>query len=223
MVAAGVSPLQSAQASRRRPRQLLIAICLFKGAADLQQPITSYPCWTAPADRHRVTPGQADGLLHALHIGLTTSGRAWRTKTFPEPIGSILNIQRHRGYFYVTGHSSPSATPLLVLRETLEPKRADGWPLLMLDDGRVVFSRSEPLCADTQPHCALRPCSDREQSVHHRRVDNDRGFREPFTRALIDRSITDMKNGKAPGTIGVRCGRAADAHRQPQHRRARRA
>ena len=179
-----------------------------KDAADLQQPITSY---SVLDDSHGFVIAyylvEPDGLLHALHIrSYDKRTRAWRTQTFPDPIGSILNIQRHRGYFYVTGHSSPSATPLLVLRETLELKRElDGWPLLMLDDGRVVFSRSERHFVPT--HAAALalydPVSDREESVYPPPgVDNDRGFEKTRDGELwIDRSITDMKNGKAPGTI----------------------
>ena len=92
-----------------------------KDAGDLEQPITSYS--VLDDSRGFVIAYylvEADGLLHALHIrSYDTRTRAWRSTTLPEPIGSILKIERNGGIIYVTGHSSPSATPTLVLSRRL--------------------------------------------------------------------------------------------------------
>src|SRR5262249_3616397 len=85
-----------------------------------------------------------DDRLHELHVR-TYDRRAehWRSVTLSAPIGSVLSVQRNGRLFYVEGHSSPSATPLLVCDEVLKrSQRLHGWPMLMLPDGRVVFHRS---------------------------------------------------------------------------------
>jgi hypothetical protein len=179
-----------------------------KDAADLDQPITSYS--VLDDSRGFVIAYYAqepDNILHELRVrSFDNRTRTWRSKTFPEPIGSILKIQRHAGYLYVTGHSSPSATPLVVLHETLELKRElDGWPMLMLDDGRVVFNRSMRHFAPTHAEvlALYNPAADREDSLYPAPgVNNDRGFeKDPATDLWMDRSFTDVKKGTAPGTI----------------------
>jgi hypothetical protein len=131
---------------------------------------------------------------------------SWRSKTFPEPIGSILKIQRHAGYLYVTGHSSPSATPLLVLSDELELKRElNGWQMLMLDDGRVIFSRSMVHFAPRTPeslHCTTPSPTERTRCTPPAAVRNDRGVeRVPGTDLFVDRSFSELKKGIAAGTI----------------------
>ena len=132
--------------------------------------------------------------------------RTWRSTTFPESIGSVLRIMRGPGYLFISGHSSPSAAPMLVLSNTLRKKRElDGWPMLVLDDGRVVFQRSMIHFSPT--HAAALalydPVSDREQPVYPPRgVKNYRGGeRVAGTELWMDRSVTDVRKGKAPGTI----------------------
>ena len=95
---------------------------------------------------------------------------------------------------------------MLVLSNTLRKKRElDGWPMLVLDDGRVVFQRSMIHFSPT--HAAALalydPVSDRERPVYPPRgVKNYRGGeRVAGTELWMDRSVTDVVKGKARGTI----------------------
>jgi hypothetical protein len=179
-----------------------------KDAADLEQPITSY----SVLDDSRgfviaYYAQESDNILHELHVrSFDKRTETWRSKTFPESIGSILDIQRSARYLYIGGHSSPSAAPLLALTEGLELRRElDGWPMLMLENGRVVFSRSMRHFAPThaQVLALYDAVTDREDAVYPAAaVDNDRGGeRVAGTDLWVDRSISEVKKGKAPGTI----------------------
>jgi hypothetical protein len=113
-------------------------------AADLEREITSYHVddgadWFVIA-YYLVEP---DGLLHDLQVrAFDKRAGAWahgRT----QGIGSVLRIQRGAGWLYVSGHSSPSAAPTVVLDQNLRVRnKFDGWLELVLADGRVVFQRS---------------------------------------------------------------------------------
>jgi hypothetical protein len=148
-----------------------------------------------------------DSRLHDLRVrSFDKRSRTWRSTTFPEPIGSVLRIMRGRGYLFISGHSSPSAAPTLVLSGTLRKKRElDGWPMLVLDDGRVIFHRS--MVHFSPAHAAALaiydPVSDREQPLYPPRgVENYRGGeRVAGTDLWMDRSVTDVTKGKASGTI----------------------
>lgn len=179
-----------------------------RDAADLGQPITSYSVLEDVRGFVIAYYGvEPDGALHELRVrSYDKRTRSWRSKTFPEPIGSILKVQRHAGYLYVTGHSSPSATPLLVLSDELELKRElDGWPMLMLDDGRVIFNRSMVHFAPA--HAAVLalydPIAAREDALYPpAAVENDRGVeRVPGTDLWVDRSFSNVQKGTAAGTI----------------------
>ena len=92
-----------------------------KDAADLQQPITSY---SVLDDSHGFVIAyylvEPDGLLHALHIrSFDARTRAWRSTTFPEPIGSILKIERQRRYHLRQRPLLAVRDAPLVLSETL--------------------------------------------------------------------------------------------------------
>jgi len=66
--------------------------------------------------------------------------RRWRATVIDETFGSILGLEHHGERFYVTGHYNPSAAPTLVLSSDLRRIRViQGWPVLMLPDGRVVI------------------------------------------------------------------------------------
>jgi hypothetical protein len=176
--------------------------------ADLQQPITSY---SVLDDNHGFVIAyylvEPDGLLHALHIrSYDKRTRTWRARTIRDEIGSILKIERNAGLIYVSGHSSPSAAPTLVLTAALELKRElDGWPMLLLNDGRVVFQRSLVHFAPAHGGALALydPAGNREQSLYPPPgVHNERGIEKvPGTQLLMDRSIDDVKTGMAPGTI----------------------
>lgn len=181
-----------------------------KDAADLDQPITSYS--VLDDSRGFVIAYyalEADNILHELRVrSYDKRTRVWHSKTFSEPIGSVLHIVRGAGHLYVSGHSSPSAAPLLILSEALDLKRElDGWPLLALDDGRVVFERSMVHFAPAHGGALALydPVADRQDSLYPPSgVKNERGIEEEVvsgTRLLVDRSFDGVKKGRAPGTI----------------------
>lgn len=150
-------------------------------ADDLDKPITSYL-----DDRLGFVIAYYaldDNLGHDLCVrSFDKRSRTWRSITFPELVGSVLKIMRGRGYLFISGHSSPSAAPLLVLSDTFRKKRElDGWPMLVLDDGRVVFHRSMVHFAPA--HAAALalydPAADREQPLYPPpAVRNQRGIGE---------------------------------------------
>jgi hypothetical protein len=180
-----------------------------RDAADLDRPITSY----SVLDDSRgfvIAYYEENGIsLRELHVrSYDKRTRLWRSNTFPEPIGSVLDVRRGAGHLYIAGHSSPSAAPLLVLSDALELKRElDGWPMLVLDDGRVVFQRSMVHFAPAHGGALALydPAADREDSLYPPQgVKNERGIEEELVsgiRLLVDRSFDGVKKGKAPGTI----------------------
>jgi hypothetical protein len=122
-------------------------------------------------------------------------------------VWSIVSIQRHADYLYVNTLTSPSAGRLLVLSQTLDFKRElDGWPVLMLDDGRVVFQRSMVHWAPAHAGvlALYDPKMDRESNLYPAApAGNFRGV-EPVRNSrylFIDRSFFDVKQGHAPATI----------------------
>ena len=177
--------------------------------ADLDQPITSY----AFLDDSRgfviaYYVRESDESLHELRVrSFDSRSRTWRSKTFAEPIGSIVKVERNAGYLYITGHSSPSATPLLVLSENLTPRRElDGWPVLMLEGGRVIFHRSMAHFAPAHAGALALydPAADREDSLYPpAAAKNERGIEmmPGSTKRFVDRSFVDVKTGKAGGTV----------------------
>jgi hypothetical protein len=181
-----------------------------KDAGDIDKPITDYKVLD---DRqgfviaYYASDAADDNRLHELRIrSFDKRSRVWRSITFPQPIGSVLRLVRGRGYLFISGHSSPSAAPLLVLSDTLRKKRElEGWPMLVLDDGRVVFHRSMIHFSPT--HAAALaiydPVSDREQALYPPPgVHNERGGEKVAgTDLWMDRYVTDVTKGKAPGTI----------------------
>ena len=178
-------------------------------AADLEQPITSYS--TLDDERgfaiayYGVEP---DGMLHELRVrSFDPASRTWRKWTQPEPIGSVTRLHRAGPFLIVTGHSSPSASPLLVFTEALELKRElNGWPELVLTDGRVLFVRSMVHFAPA--HAAALalydPAADREVAVYpHPSVANERGGEKiAGTDLWMDRSIDTVKL-RNDGTIEI--------------------
>lgn len=169
-------------------------------APDLEQPITSFS--TLDDERgfaiayYGIEP---DGALHELRVrSYDRATRTWRKWTRAEPIGSVVGLQRRGRFLFVTGHSSPSASPLLVLTETLDLKRElDGWPQLLLADGRVFFVRSMVHFAPA--HAAALalydPARDREVAVYpDAATKNERGAELlPGTDLVMNRSIEAVK------------------------------
>lgn len=189
-------------------RELLVrSLPVPKDAADLELPITSYS--VLDDSRGFVIAyylAESDNSLHELRVrSFDKLTRTWRSATFPEPIGSVLSIKRGGGYLYIGGHSSPSAAPLLVLSaDTLFRKRElDGWPVLLLDDGRVVFERSMIHFSPTHAEvlALYDPRIDLEQTLYpDASVTNERGGeRVKGTDLWVERSIAKPING--PRTI----------------------
>jgi hypothetical protein len=180
-----------------------------KDVADLDTPITSYSVLDDSrgfviAYYHR----EADNSLHELRVrSFDSRTRTWRSTVFADPIGAILKVQRNAGYLYVTGHDSPSATPTLVLSEDLTLKRElDGWPVLMLEGGRVIFERSMVHFAPAHAGALALydPAAGREESLYPpAAAKNARGVEmiPGSARVFVDRSVLDVKSGSAGGTV----------------------
>jgi hypothetical protein len=179
-------------------------------AADLDQPITSYS--TLEDERgfaiayYGVEP---DGMLHELRVRTYDAAtRKWRKWTQTEPIGSVTRLSRGGRFLFATGHASPSASATLVLTDTLELKRElDGWPELVLPDGRVFFVRSMVHFAPAHASALALydPATDREVAVYpDAAVKNERGGEKiPGTDLWMDRSIDGVKR-RTDGAIEFR-------------------
>jgi len=182
-----------------------------KDAADLELPITSYS--VLDDSRGFVIAyylAESDNSLHELRVrSFDKLTRTWRSATFPDPIGSVLSIKRAGGYLYIGGHSSPSAAPLLVLSaDRLSLRRElDGWPVLVLGDGRVVFERSmiHFLAAHAAALALYDPRIDAEQALYpDASAKNHRGAeRVEGTDLWVERSMSKPVegNGNGPQTI----------------------
>ena len=182
-----------------------------KDADDLDKPITSYSVLDdrqgfviAYYAQYAVNDSRVHDDLRVRSFDKRS--RTWHSTTFPEPIGSVLRIMRGRGYLFISGHSSPSASPMLVLSNTLRKKRElDGWPVLVLDDGRVVFHRS--MIHFSPAHggalALYDPVSNREQPLYPpASAKNHRGGEKVAgTDFWMDRSVDEVRKGKAPGTV----------------------
>jgi hypothetical protein len=146
----------------------------------------------------------SDGLLHDLQVRLFDKRHGtWRSTT-RDGIGSVLSIHRSQRLFYVEGHASPSATPLLVLDERLAEKKAlDGWPKFFLPDGRLIFSRSMIHFAPTHAEvlAIYDPATNREQTFYPQHVKNDRGGEQGTGGLWVDRYFGDVRRGARAGTV----------------------
>jgi hypothetical protein len=141
-----------------------------------------------------------DGMLHELHVWAFDKRRErWRSVSFPEPIGSVITIQRGGSFFYLRGHST------LVLSESLQKRHAlGGWPMLVLPDGRVVFERNMVQFAPA--HSAILaiydPRSNRETSFFPRGAGSGPGPEQvPGTDLWVDRTIGRVEGGGTANTI----------------------
>ena len=175
-------------------------------ADDLNAPITSYSVLDDATGFVIAYYAEAlDNQLHELRIRSYDKGsRTWRVLAQKEPTGSVVSIHRGGGFLYVAGHSSPSAAPTLVLTETLSLRRElDGWPELVLPDGRIIFHRSMIHFAPTHAGvlALYDPRSDREVNVYPANADRiERGI-ERDGEFQIDRAIGTVKQGSKRNTI----------------------
>jgi hypothetical protein len=148
---------------------------------------------------------RTDATLRTLHVrAFNRRARRWQSATFDE-VGSVLEVTHRGTLFYVRGHSSPSSSPLLVLREDLTLKRElEGWIVWTLDDGRVIFERGMVHFAPA--HSAVlavyNPRTNRDDSFYPAAAGRDRTPEfERDTNEWIDRTIGEVKNGPAVHTI----------------------
>ena len=172
-------------------------------AGDLDQPITSYSTLDDEMGFSIAYYGvEPDGALHELRVRTyDRSSRTWRRWTRAEPIGAVIGLQRGGRFLFLTGHSSPSAAPLLVLTETLQFKRElDGWPKLVLPDGRLVFVRSMVHFAPAHAEALAfyDPSTNRDVPLYpDPSVKNERGVEVVAgTNLWMDRSIETVKSTK---------------------------
>jgi hypothetical protein len=168
-------------------------------ATDLDREITSYSVFD-DADSFVIAYYlvEPDGLLHDLQLRAFDKQAAMWTYGSTQEIGSVLRIQRGAGFLYVSGHSSPSAAPTLVLDRHLKVRhKLDGWLELVLADGRVVFQRS---MTHFQPaHAALLAVYDPRTEIERTfypavHAENDRGL-EWVSKArdvAIDRTFSEF-------------------------------
>jgi hypothetical protein len=122
--------------------------------------------------------------------------RRWRYAVH-DGIGSVLRIARTGDFLYVSGHASPSAAPTLVLNQQLGVERTlDGWIMLVLADGRLIFQRS---MVHFQPtHAGVLaiydPRTNAERTFYPAAPsNNDRGFERVARDRALERSISDVE------------------------------
>jgi hypothetical protein len=113
---------------------------------DAARRITSYAvlddeAWFAIAYYWDNGSGTLPDTLHLRTYDRRT--KHWRYRALQNELGGIVDIQRRSAWWYVKGHHTPSAAPTLVLAEDLRPMRTlQGWPELILPDGRIVYHHS---------------------------------------------------------------------------------
>jgi hypothetical protein len=127
--------------------------------------------------------------------------RRWREAELGA-VGSITAIRRLDGWVYVTGHSSPSRAPTLVLTEDLRlQKELDGWIMLGLPGGAAIYHRGMVHFAPVHPGslALYDPATGRDVQVY----PPEDVAREDLER-LVDRRISDVRPGPEAGTIVFR-------------------
>jgi len=176
-------------------------------ATDLDREITSYSVFD-DADSFVIAYYliEADGLLHDLQLRAFDKQAATWTYGSTQEISSVLRMERRAGFLYVSGHSSPSAAPTLVLDQHLKVRHTlDGWLELVLADGRLVFQRS---MRHFQPaHAALLAVYDPRRGIERTfypavHAENDRGLEwvSKDRDVAIDRTFSEF-GAVPPGHI----------------------
>jgi hypothetical protein len=168
-------------------------------ADDLDTPTTSGKIFRdARAVVFAYYEAAADGRLHALHVrAFDKRARTWRSVVYPQPIGSVVDIRHGGGVFYIVGHESPSGGPLLVLTDKLARRGTlDGWPMLVLKDGRLVFNRGMRHFAPTHAEvlAIYDPKHNSERTLFPRGAENERGAEQNDDNLWIDRSFGRVRS-----------------------------
>ena len=111
---------------------------------------------------------------------LDRGSRAWthaalpRVRTTPPEwdVGSVMAIHHAGRYLYLETHLNPSAGTTIVLNRSLRPIAAlDGWTLVVLPEGRVIYEQSMVHFAPTHS-VALRtydPVSKADEALYPRK------------------------------------------------------
>lgn len=129
--------------------------------------------------------------------------KRWKFAELEGQWGSMLHIRKAKQWWYLTGHSSPSAAPTLVLSAELRLIRElKGWPMLVLPDGRLVYHDNMVHFAPAHPGSLslYNPATGRNVRLFPSKPDEVEGGvqGQPF---LVDRTIDEVRIVDQPGTV----------------------
>jgi hypothetical protein len=110
----------------------------------------------------------------------------------------MLEIRRARQWWYLTGHSSPSAAPTLVLSADLRLlHELKGRLMLVLPDARLVYQDNMVHFASAHPASLslFNPATGQNVRVFPSKPDEVEGD------VLVDRKIGDVRVGSQPNEV----------------------
>jgi hypothetical protein len=176
------------------------------GVSDLDHQITSYAvlndsAWFAIAYYWYEGSSALPNLLRVRVYD--KRGKRWKSAVLEGPWGSILHIRRAKQWWYVTGHSSPSAAPTLVLSADLRLVRElKGFAMLVLPDGRLVYHDNMVHFAPAHPGSLslYNPATDRNVRLFPAKPDEVEG-KVHGDRFLVDRTIDEVRMAAQPGRV----------------------
>ena len=187
---------------RRSPKSSRNTAWKRQSSPDADRRITSYavlndPSWFAIA---YYWDNGSDRLPDTLHVR-TYDKRAkqWKSAELEGPFGGIVEIHRAGIWWYVVGHSTPSAAPTLVLSRDLRLIRElKGWTQLVLPDGRLIYQHSMVHFAPAHPGSLgfYDPATDSDVPLFPAArvaVDSDAFY--------VDRSFSNLRVAREPATI----------------------
>jgi hypothetical protein len=176
------------------------------GVSDLSHQITSYAVlddsdWFAIAYYRYENSSALPNLLRVRVYDKRI--KRWRSAELEGEWGSMLHIRRAKQWWYLTGHSSPSTAPTLVLSADLRLIRElKGWPMLVLPDARLVYHNDMVHFAPAHPGSLslYNPATGRNVRLFPSKPDEvERGVQgDAF---LIDRTIDEVRMADQPGTV----------------------
>jgi len=184
------------------------------GVSDLDHQITSYAVFD-DSDWFAIAYYWYEGssaLPNLLRVRVYDKrGKRWKSAELEGPWGSILHIRRAKQWWYVTGHSSKSAAPTLVLSADLRLVRElKGFAMLVLPDGRVVYHDNMVHFAPAHPGSLslYNPATGRNVRLFPSKPDEVDGKVQGYRslevqgpRFLVDRAIDEVRVGSQPNTV----------------------
>ena len=125
--------------------------------------------------------------------------KQWQSAEIEGPFGGIVRLHHAGNWWYVVGHSTPSAAPTLVLSRDLRLIRElNGWTQLVLPDGRLIYQHSMVHFAPAHPGSLgfYDPATNTDVPLFPaaRVADNSREF-------FVDRSFSDLRLAGTPASI----------------------